>query len=663
MEESVKQIEEMKKLIEVIDKHNYNYYTLLTPSISDKEYDELYYKLVDLEEKTGVILPNSPTQRVGGEVLEKFEKYTHPQRLYSLDKVRSLEGLESWIEDMKKASPNTKFSLEYKFDGLQLVLEYYEGQFVRATTRGNGLVGENVSAQVKTIKSVPLSIDYKGHLMVQGEGMITQSNLKKYNENADEVLKNARNGVAGAIRNLDPKETAKRNLDYFCYSILSCDRSFKTQEEIHQFLQDNSFKTGDYFKIVSNINEIKEEIDRINEIKTELDVMIDGMVLKINDVTVREKIGYTNKFPKWALAYKFQAQEVSTILEDVIWQVGRTGKITPIAVLEPVELAGATISRATLNNFDDILKKKVLINSRVLIRRSNEVIPEVLGLLEKFENSKEITEPKVCPCCGEPLTKKGVLLYCPNRDGCVEQVVDRLTHFVTRNAFNIDGLSEKTILSLYEKLGVCEPADLFKLTKEQLLTLDKVKEKKAENILNAIEKSKNPSLDRFIFAIGIPEVGEKTAKDIAKTFLSLDAVINATVEQLLEIKDIGNIIAQNVVEFFCDEKNISSVSDLLNQGVKIQEMQQTKVSENSEFLNKTVVLTGSLEHYTRDEAKQIIELLGGITTNSVSKKTDIVIAGAEAGSKLKKAEELNIRVINEDEFIKMIEKSRKYDIM
>lgn len=659
MEENLKQIEEMKELIEVINKHNYNYYTLLTPSISDKEYDELYYKLVDLEEKTGVILPNSPTQRVGGEVLEKFEKYTHPQRLYSLDKVRSLEGLESWIEDMKKASPNTKFSLEYKFDGLQLVLEYNDGQFVRATTRGNGLVGENVSAQVKTIKSVPLSIGYKGHLIVQGEGMITQSNLKKYNENADEVLKNARNGVAGAIRNLDPKETAKRNLDYFCYSILSCDRSFKTQEEIHQFLQDNSFKTGDYFKIVSNIDEIKEEIDRIDKIKTELDVMIDGMVLKINDVTVREKIGYTNKFPKWALAYKFQAQEVSTILEDVVWQVGRTGKITPIAVLEPVELAGATISRATLNNFDDILKKKVLINSRVLIRRSNEVIPEVLGLLEKFEDSKEITEPKACPSCGEPLTKKGVLLYCTNRDGCVEQVVDRLTHFVTRNAFNIDGLSEKTILSLYEKLGVCEPADLFKLTKEQLLTLDKVKEKKAENILNAIEKSKNPSLDKFIFAIGIPEVGEKTAKDIAKTFLSLDAVMNATIEQLLEIKAIGNIIAQNVVEFFSDEKNISSVSDLLNQGVKIQEMQQTKVSENSEFLNKTVVLTGSLEHYTRDEAKQIIELLGGITTTSVSKKTDIVIAGAEAGSKLNKAEELNIRVINEAEFIKMIEKSRK----
>lgn len=659
MEENLKQIEEMKELIEVINKHNYNYYTLLTPSISDKEYDELYYKLVDLEEKTGVILPNSPTQRVGGEVLEKFEKYTHPQRLYSLDKVRSLEGLESWIEDMKKASPNTKFSLEYKFDGLQLVLEYNDGQFVRATTRGNGLVGENVSAQVKTIKSVPLSIDYKGHLIVQGEGMITQSNLKKYNENADEVLKNARNGVAGAIRNLDPKETAKRNLDYFCYSILSCDRSFKTQEEIHQFLQDNSFKTGDYFKIVSNIDEIKEEIDRIDKIKTELDVMIDGMVLKINDVTVREKIGYTNKFPKWALAYKFQAQEVSTILEDVVWQVGRTGKITPIAVLEPVELAGATISRATLNNFDDILKKKVLINSRVLIRRSNEVIPEVLGLLEKFEDSKEITEPKVCPSCGEPLAKKGVLLYCTNRDGCVEQVVDRLTHFVTRNAFNIDGLSEKTILSLYEKLGVCEPADLFKLTKEQLLTLDKVKEKKAENILNAIEKSKNPSLDKFIFAIGIPEVGEKTAKDIAKTFLSLDAVMNATIEQLLEIKDIGNIIAQNVVEFFSDEKNISSVSDLLKQGVEIQEMQQTKVSENSEFLNKTVVLTGSLEHYTRDEAKQIIELLGGITTTSVSKKTDIVIAGAEAGSKLNKAEELNIRVINEAEFIKMIEKSRK----
>lgn len=658
MEDNLNKIEQMKELVEIINKHNYNYYTLLSPSISDKEYDELYYKLVDLEEEIGVTLPNSPTQRVGGEVLEKFEKYTHPIRLYSLDKVRSLEGLESWIKEMKTFSPNTKFSLEYKFDGLQLVLEYNEGFFVRATTRGNGFVGENVSAQVKTIKSVPLSINYKGHLIVQGEGMITQSNLKKYNENADEVLKNARNGVAGAIRNLDPKETAKRNLDYFCYSILACDKEFLTQEEVHNFLLDNGFKTGDYFKLVSTIDEIKEEIDKIDKIKTQIDVMIDGMVLKVNDVTVREEVGYTNKFPKWALAYKFQAQEVSTTLEDVIWQVGRTGKITPIAVLEPVELAGATISRATLNNFDDILKKKVLINSRVLIRRSNEVIPEVLGLLERFDNSQEITEPKVCPSCGKPLTKKGLLLYCTNRDGCVEQVVDRLSHFVTRNAFNIEGLSEKTILSLYEKLGVSEPADLFKLTKEQLLTLDKVKEKKAENILTAIEKSKVVTLGKFIFAIGIPEVGEKTAKDLANKFLTLDNLMNATVDQLLEIKDVGEIIAQNVVEFFADEKNLAEVQELLTQGVEIQEMQQTEIFENSEFLNKTVVLTGSLSGFTRNEAKDIIESLGGTVSGSVSKKTDIVVAGVEAGSKLDKAKELNIKVINEEEFVKLIEKSR-----
>lgn len=655
--EQNKRIEEMKELIKVINKHNYNYYTLLEPSISDSEYDKLYYKLVDLENETGVTLPDSPTQRVGGDVLDKFNKHTHEKRLYSLDKVRSLEGLESWMQEMRSFSPDTQFSLEYKFDGLQLVLEYNDGIFLRATTRGNGLVGEDVTAQVKTIRSVPLSIKYTGKLMVQGEGMITQTNLKEYNKHADESLKNARNGVAGAIRNLDPKETAKRKLDYFCYSILDCDKDFATQLEMHEFLIENGFKTGDYFKLVSTIQDVKAEIDRIDQIKSELDVMIDGMVLKINDVSVREKIGYTNKFPKWAIAYKFEAQEVSTILNDVLWQVGRTGKITPIAIFEPVELGGATITRATLNNFDDIQKKRVSINSRILIRRSNEVIPEVLGLLEEFDNSKKIEEPNFCPSCGTELIKKGPLLYCPNRDGCIEQVVDRLTHFTTRNALNIEGLSEKTILSLHKNLNVSEPSDLYKLTKEQLMTLDKVKDKKAQNIVDSIAKSKNVELGKFIFAIGIPEVGEKTAKDIAKKFKTLENVKKATLEELLQIKDIGEIIARNVVDFFADNKNLDEIDRLIDVGIVVQEIGDEEISENSEFSGKTIVLTGSLLGYTRQQAQDIIEKLGGTVTSSVSKNTNLVIAGAEAGSKLIKANALGIKVINEDEFVKLIEKS------
>ncbi len=645
----------MRELINEINVHNYNYYTLLNPTISDQDYDKLYYELVDLEIELGIVEKDSPTQRVGGDVQSKFEKHTHEVRLYSLNKVRSKEELYAWIADCRKFSPNTMFSLEYKFDGLQLVLEYDNGSFVRATTRGNGLVGEDVSNQVKTIRSVPLSIDYKGHLIVQGEGMITQSNLKLYNQTAEVVLKNARNGVAGAIRNLDPKETAKRKVDYFCYSILQADRTFETQEEMHKFLEKNKFKTGNYFKLFDSEESLENEINAVDKVKEQLDVMIDGVVIKVNDLNAHEEIGYTNKFPKWAMAFKFEAQEVSTILEDVIWQVGRTGKVTPIAILEPTELAGATIQRATLNNFDDITRKKVMINSRVLIRRSNEVIPEVLGLLEKLENSKEIIEPMVCPSCGGELIKKGPLLFCTNRNRCKEQVVDRISHFASRNAMDIDGLSIKTIEQFYDELNVSTPSDLYLITKEQLLSLDKVKDKKAENILSALEKSKNVSLERFIFAIGIPEVGDKTARDLAKEFGSLENLMIATEEQLLNIKDVGEIIAQNIVEFFKDETNLKEINALKNNGVRIKENEITEIIE-SEFSGKKFVLTGGLENYSRQEASDIIRQLGGETVSSVSKNTDIVLAGSDAGSKLDKAKALNIEIINEDEFIKIIEK-------
>ncbi len=649
-----KNIERMKELIGLVNTANYNYYTLLKPTISDSEYDKLYYELVELEEQTGTVLPDSPTQRVGGVVQEKFNKHTHKVRLYSLDKVRSSNGIEEWVEEMKTFSPNTAFTLEYKFDGLQLVLEYENGYFVRATTRGNGTIGEDVTAQVKTIRTVPLSIAYKGNLIVQGEGMMTQSSLNEYNKTATEALKNARNGVAGAIRNLDPNETAKRNLDYFCYSILKCDEKFNTQEDMHNFLLENHFLTGDYFKVLYSADEIKEEIKKIDKVKTNLDVMIDGMVIKINDANVREEIGYTNKFPKWAIAYKFEAQEVSTILNDVIWQVGRTGRITPIAILEPTELAGATICRATLNNFDDILKKKVSINSRILIRRSNEVIPEVLGLLEEYSHSKQIEEPTTCPCCGSTLARRGPLLYCENRDGCKEQVIDRISHFACRDAMNIDGLSGKTISAFYENLGVSEPQDLYKLTKEQLLTLDKFKEKKADNIINAIKNSKEVDFHRFIFALGIPEVGSKTARDLSEKFNTLDELKCASVEELLEVKDIGDVIALNITQYFADEYNAKEIKELIDAGINIKYNSVEKVE--SELTGKKVVLTGTLNNYTRVEAGEIITKLGGEVVSSVSKNTDLVLAGAEAGSKLTKAKELNIKIINEEEFNNIIEK-------
>lgn len=645
-------LQEMKDLIKEIEKHNYNYYVLDNPTISDAEYDKLYYALVDLEKETGVTLPYSPTLRVGDTVLDGFTKKKHEVNLYSLNKVRDFEELESWVNDMKKLADDTDFAVEYKFDGLQIVIEYNEGVFVSATTRGNGVVGEDVSLQVKTIKSVPLQIGFKGRLIVQGEGMMTNKNFEAYNKTAEEKLKNPRNAAAGAIRNLDPKETAKRNLDYFCYSILLCDgKEFSTQQQMHDFLIENGFKTGNYFKICKDVHEIIHCINEIDLIKSSLDVMIDGMVIKINKVKPREKIGWTAKFPKWALAYKFEAQETTTLLKEVVWQVGRSGRVTPIANLEPVELAGATIQRATLNNIDDIRRKDVYENSRVFIRRSNEVIPEIMGLAEKFENSRKIEVPLVCPSCGEKLIMKGPLLFCTNHLNCQAQVIDRLAHFASREAFNIEGLSDKTCKQFYEDLNVRHLSDLYNIKKEDLLKLDKFKDKKAENIINSINNSKKIDFYRFLFALGIGEVGVKTAKDLAKKFYNLDNLRNASFEEILEVDDVGEVIAQNIVDFFADEYNKEEIQRLFDCGVEIKE---TNVNLDNQILSgKTFVLTGTLSK-PREEFEKIIEDLGGKTSSSVSRNTNFVLAGENAGSKLLKAKELNIKIINEKEFLEMI---------
>ncbi len=646
-------IEEMKKLIEEINKHNYNYYVLDNPTISDIEYDKLYYTLVDLEKELNIILPSSPTQRVGGDILDGFQKKQHEVQLYSLNKVRDFDDLRSWVDDMNKLSRGTDFALEYKFDGLQMVLEYNDGNLQSATTRGNGLVGEDVTVQVKTIQSVPLEIPYKNKIIVQGEVMMTNSNFEQYNKTALEKLKNPRNAAAGAIRNLDPKETAKRKLDYFCYSILLCEgREFETQTEMHKFLEENRFQTGLYFCNFKTAEEAVEKIKEVDKIKSRLDVLIDGMVLKVNRVDVRKKIGYTSKFPKWAVAFKFEAQELSTILKKVSWQVGRSGRVTPIAELEAIELAGATVQRATLNNIEDIRKKGVMENSRVFVRRSNEVIPEVMGLAEKLPNSKIIEEPENCPSCGHKLVKKGPLLYCINHDNCKEQVVDRLAHFASRNAMNIDGISEKTAGTFYDELGVRKLSDLYSLKEENLLKLDKFKDKKAKNTINSIKNSKNPELSSFLFALGIAEVGLKTAKDLARTFGSIDNLKVASKEEISSVRDVGEVIAQNIFDFFKDTDNLQEIDKLFNAGITIKEL--STITKSTAITGKTIVLTGTLPTLTRDEATQLIEEAGGRTSSSVSKNTDYVLAGEEAGSKLIKAKDLGIKIINEDEFKELI---------
>ena len=646
-------MDRMQELVQELDKHIYNYYVLDNPTISDAEYDKLYDELVKLEKETGIILPNSPTQRVGGEVLEGFKKHRHEVQLYSLDKCQSKEELEKWVYGIKKVFPAATFAVEYKFDGLTIVCKYQNGFFVEASTRGNGIIGEDVTEQAKTIRSIPLKIPFKNELLIQGEGMITLSNLEKYNKTSTEPLKNARNAVAGAIRNLDPKETAKRKLDLFSYQILKIDgKTFKTQEEMHNFLVENGFKTGDYFKICTSFQEIWQQIEHIGNIKKSLDILMDGVVIKLNEVSHRDEFGYTAKFPKWAIAFKFPAEELSTTLEDVVWQVGRTGKLTPIAIIDPVNLAGASVKRATLNNMGDIERKKVKIGSRVFVRRSNEVIPEILGLAEDMPNSKEITAPTHCPSCGAELIENGANIFCPNSSSCPEQIIDRLTNFASREAMDIDGFSIMTAGDLYEKLGVKKFHELYTLTREDVLKLENFKDKKADNLLNAINSSKNATLPKFIYALGIEGVGVKTAKDLAKKFGNLENLRNASFEDILSVFNIGEVIAKNIFDYFHNEDNVEELDKLLN-FVKVENYRE-EIKEN-EFTNKKVVITGTFERFGRIELTALLESFGAQVVGSVSKNTDLVLAGESAGSKLAKAQTLGVKVMEEEEFYRVLD--------
>ena len=635
----------MEELIKLLNKYNYAYYTLDNPLVSDKEYDDLYYELVSLEKETNKILPDSPTQKVGDVVLDKFEKVKHEKKLYSLNKANTFEELKDWYDDMKSFGAD-KFSIEYKYDGLRVVIKYENGLLKECATRGNGIIGENITEQVKTIRNVPKAIKYRDNLTVMGEVMMKLSELERYNRTATEPLKNARNAAAGALRNLDTRVTASRNLDAFMYDILSIDKYMTNQDQAHAFLVDQGFDTYDFYYNVSDFDQIRELIERVDKNKTDFDILIDGMVIKVDDYKVREKVGYTEKFPKWAIAYKFEALELTSIVKDIIWQVGRTGKLTPVCEIEPIELAGATVTHATLNNYDDIMRKDVAIGSRVFVRRSNEVIPEILGVAEHFESSKKIEKPIHCPCCQSDLIYDDVNIYCPN-DACPDRIVAKLTHFASKNAMNIDGLSEKTIRALHEKLNIYKLPQLYDLRANDLEVLEGFKSKKISNLLTSIERSKNVELDRFIYALGINGVGSKTAKDLAKNFGTLENIKNAKFQELVAIKDIGDTIARNIVDYFHDDYNLIIIDTLMCQGVTIIEASD-RVIKDSIFSGKTVVLTGTLDQMPRDVAQKYLEMLGASIVGSVSKKTDFVLAGESAGSKLDKAISLGINIIDLD---------------
>lgn len=650
----------MENMREIVDKLNlwaYHYYTLDEPLVSDAEYDKLYDELLKLEKKTGIVLDNSPTQRVGGDVLEKFEKHIHLQELYSLQKAQSIEELREFCRRCEKflkeynslhnVNKKLEYYVEFKFDGLTINLTYDNGKLISASTRGNGIYGEEVFEQVKTIKSIPLEIDYNGLVEIQGEAIMPLSALKKYNELNEIPLKNARNAAAGAIRNLDPKKTAQRNLDAFIYNVgFKANAPFKTQEEMIDFLRKNKFKVNNYEKKCETLEQIIEKIQEIEKLRKEVDYLTDGAVIKVNDFELREYFGYTNKFPRFAIAYKFEAQEYSTILKDVVWNVGRSGKVTPTAILEEVEIGDVTVKRATLNNYDDIQRKNVKINSRVLVRRSNDVIPEILGVLPREDSNEiEILPPTHCPFCKSELIKDGVHIFCTNTLGCTPQLISSLVHFSSKTAMNIEGLSEKTIESLFENLKVDTVYKIYDLTFEKLLTLDKFKEKKAKNLLNSIEKSKNVNLENFIYALGIKNVGIKTAKDLAKKYKNLDSLRVVTEEELLEIQDIGEVVARCIFEFFNDEYSKKSLDLLLSKGIKIESYKD--ITEN-EFTDKKVVITGTFENYKRSDLENFFSENGLIVQSSVGKSTDFLIVGEKAGSKLKKALELGVEIISQE---------------
>lgn len=644
----------MEELVKLLNRYAHEYYVLDNPSVSDGEYDKLYDELLKLEKQENRVLFNSPTRRVGGEPISAFKKHTHINRLYSLDKSLTHEELENFTQKVEKLS-NVKpeYTVEYKYDGLTISLTYENGKFVRATTRGNGIVGEDVTSQVLTIKTFPLEIDYKGVVEVQGEAVIKLSNLKKYNETATEVLKNARNAVAGAIRNLDPSETEKRKPEILFYNVNYIqDSIINSQTECFDFLVKNGFKVYGFLKVAKSLSEIENYIKEIEVERKNIDYLTDGVVIKVNDYSLREKLGYTDKFPRYAMAFKFEAEETTTIVENVIWQVGRTGKLTPLALVSPVELAGATVRKATLNNYGDILRKNVKIGSRVLIRRSNEVIPEILGATENNETCVEVNKPTVCPYCGAQIYEDGANIFCPNLN-CKPRVVGALCHFASKDAMNIEGFSEMTAGQLYDELGVRKFSQLYTLTVDDLLKLEGFKIKKAQNVIDAIQNSKNPQFASFILALGIDGIGKKTAKDLAKLYPTVKELKSATYLEFVSIKDVGEITAQDLVDYFQNENNLNEIETLFSLGVSPKSFVGDS-DKKQIFKGQKFVLTGTLKNYKRSEAGAIIESLGGEIMSSVSKLTTVVLAGEEAGSKLDKAKALGIKIIDENEFISLL---------
>jgi len=651
-------LDRMKELVNILEKANYDYYVLDNPTMEDFEFDKLLVELEELEKKYPEHKdPNSPTTHVGGEAISKFEQVTHEIPMMSLADAFSFDELKEFDARVKEVYPDAMYECELKIDGLSVSLKYEQGQLVRAATRGNGTVGDNVTANARTIKSIPLKLKAPYNIEVRGEIFMPKKSLIKLNEerelNEEPLFANCRNAASGSLKLLDPKIVAKRGLDAFLY-YLTDGILVKSQSEALARMSELGFKVNPNSRLCKNMDEVFEYIKEMGEKRSSLPYDIDGIVLKVDDLSMHDELGVTAKYPKWAIAYKFPPEEVKTRLKEVTFQVGRTGNITPVANFEPVFVQGSVISRATLHNEDFIKERDIHEGDMIVIRKAGDVIPEVVKSVpeDRVEGAKPIEFIKTCPCCGEALRRiEGEADYYCTNNNCHDRVVNSLIHFASKAAYDIDSLGEQMVISLYENHLINSIPDIFKLRYhyDEIIKMERMGKKSVDKLLNAIEESKKNPLDKLIFGLGIRHVGAKVSKTLAKEFLSIEHLEKASFEALSEIEDIGEIIARSVVDYFSNEDNLAQIEELKSLGLNTIEEKEEIVE--SFFTGKKVVLTGTLEHYERSEAKKIIEHFGGKCVDSVSKKTDIVLLGENPGSKYDKAMALGIYIMNEDEFM------------
>ena len=673
--------EDYLKIKEKINQLNYAYYTLDNPIATDNQWDELYAKLIEMEKQNPEwITSESPSQRVGGAILEGFTKAAHTVLPLSLEKAQNLERLDKFFKDIfKEIGRNFKVSLELKFDGLSIYVRYENGVYTQARTRGQDGFGEDVTEQIRTIKSIPMNIDFKGTLEAQGEVYMPKKQLEKLNHaleieynkeiaaikslgrepNKTEIEKlqdtykpyDERNVAAGSVRQLDPKVTALRKLDAYFYNVvLSEGKTFETQEEMMGFLKEQKFKVNDYFYILETLEEVSEKIEEMKVIRDTLDFAIDGMVIKVNEIDIRDDIGTTAKHPKYAIAFKFDAQQEVTVLKGIVNEVGRTGKITPKGYVEDTDFNGVIVKRVTLNNYGDIQRKGLLLGGEVFLRRSNDVIPEVRGTVPGTIG-KEIIPPTNCPSCDSILVEEGALLYCKNHLECPAQSISKFVHFVSREAMSISGLSEQTLIKLLDAELINTFSDLYFLKKEEIVQLEGFKEKSAQNLLDAIEDSKKRPVKSFLTALGIKNVGKTKVGDLLDHFKSIDALMNATEDEIKTIEKFGEKIPGNIVTFFKKEDIKKEIEVFRSLGFEF-EVEQKEVVTGLKYSGMTFVITGKLSK-SKSEIGKYIEQNGGILDKDITKRTNYVVLGENAGSKKAKAEKLNIPILTEDELMNL----------